>query len=362
MKIGILTFHCAHNYGAVLQCYALQETLKNMGHKVEIIDYRPSYLITPYKIWNIQRFLSPTPQEFIKKIIKESLTLRHRPSRYKKFQEFIYNRLNLSQTKSVTENYDAYIIGSDQIWNPQITKGFDPNYFGYFNFPKKNKKYISYAASMEKIQLTNYEKEYFSKALKNFDSISVRENNLSNLLQPLTDKPIKIVLDPTLLANPIVWNDLAKVPQYKKQYVIVYQIRESEHTQLIAQKIAKDLNLDVVNLKASPRWYSKKTLIQNASPEDFLGWIKHASCIITTSFHGTAFSIIFNRPFYYIKLNDGNDSRSSSLLENIGLSNRIITPDYNSGFKNIDYTEPNKKLLKLREQSAFFLNQSLIQK
>ena len=152
MKIGLLTFHCAHNYGAVLQCYALQETLISMGHEVEVINYRPKYLIASYKRFELHRFISLNLINSLKNSIKEALLAGRRFRRYKAFEEFITNRLNLSErvnANNIPSKYDIYIIGSDQIWNPKITKGFDSVYWGQFKFPKERRRYIAYAASME---------------------------------------------------------------------------------------------------------------------------------------------------------------------------------------------------------------------
>ena len=136
MKIGILTFHCAHNYGAVLQCYALQEMLKGMGHTVEIIDYRPDYLRMPFDVINLHRIQSRNLLRLVKSIILETLSLSQRIIRHRKFDSFIKYYLNLSRSVGISSDYDVYVMGSDQIWNPKITNGFDGVYFGYLPFPK----------------------------------------------------------------------------------------------------------------------------------------------------------------------------------------------------------------------------------
>lgn len=363
MRIGILTFHCAHNYGAVLQCYALQETLKQMGHDVEIIDYRPKYLSTPYVIFDKKRFLSKNPIFLIKHSIGEILLLPTRIKRYNAFDKFINNRLNLSHRiikRTIPDNYDVYIMGSDQIWNPKITQGFDPIYFGFFDFPKTNKKYISYAASMEIKLLDEKSADYYHKALNNFDSVSVRETNLAKLLQPLTSKKIDTVLDPTLLANTNVWNNIAVQPSIKRKYVLVYQVRYNKSTLRIAHNIANQINAFVIEIMAWPTIYHNKNRLQCSSPEGFLGLIKNAACVITTSFHGTAFSLIFNRSFYCIQLNDGGDTRSQSLLNSIGLSDRMIKNDETPKFTEIDYNEKiNKCIFELRESSLRYLRNNV---
>lgn len=361
MKIGILTFHCAHNYGAVLQCYALQEVLQAMGHKVEIIDYRPDYLVKQYQVFYAQRLIQ---QHQIKSVIKacvnEILTFWRRVKRYNAFMNFIETNLNLSRPvkeKNIPSIYDAYVIGSDQIWNPKITKGFKPIYFCFFPFSKGEKKYIAYAASMEAASISNEVKSYYVNALGNFDSISVREEILEKLLQPLTDKKINIVLDPTLLANPAIWHAIALPPRINEKYVFVYQVRRDKNASKIAHHIARQLHSTVVEVTGFLSGRYLKNTYQSCSPEQFLGWIKHAECIVTTSFHGTAFSVVFNKPFYSLKGKD--DTRAISLLNALHLENRLINSSSAPVFENVDYSRINPLLMNLRKQSMEYLLHSL---
>lgn len=362
MKIGILTFHCAHNYGAVLQCYALQEMLKNMGHKVEVIDYRPEYLLAPYRKFSLSRFKRSSLLSIVKACIRESLLLVKRIRRYNAFQTFINKRFNLSPTvkdKAIPPFYDVYIMGSDQIWNPKITKGFDPVYFGFFDFDKGKRKYISYAASMETKELDKKAENYYKKALMNFDALSVREIQLKNLLQPFTEKNVEIVLDPTLFANKKIWNAIVKSPDIDRKYILIYQVRQDNNAMRIAQQLAQNIDAEVIEVKSCLDLHSSSKIRQCDSPEEFLGWIKYSDCVITTSFHGTAFSVIFNRPFYCIKLNDGGDTRSESLLKSLGLEYRLINKDETPMFSTIDYSEANKRLEYLQEKSATFLTKAI---
>lgn len=362
MKIGILTFHCAHNYGAVLQCYALQEYLKEVGHDVEVIDYRPHYLLEPYNIFKKTRVISKNPIRMAKNIVWEIILLYYRYKRHSSFNSFIKNKLKLSQRvekDKIPETYEAYIIGSDQVWNTSITQGFDKIHFAYFPFPKKEKKYLSYAASMGETYLSPEKEEYMKIALNNFDYLSVRENDMVDLLQPLVKSPITQVLDPTLLINASIWEKLIHNPNIKNKYVLVYQVRVNEQTLKIAQQIANQIGGIVIEAVAYINRNCRKNNYQTASPQDFLSLIKHAACVVTTSFHGTAFSVIFNRPFYTIYLNDGRDSRSCSLLEAVELKNRIITLHEVPTFEPINFEQANNKLEDLRKQSRAFLNSSL---
>ena len=248
MKIGILTFHCAHNYGAVLQCYATQEFLRSKGHDVEIINYRPEYLLRPYRLFDKGNITRGGFKRLLKNIVQELIIFPTRYSRWKVFQRFINKRLSLSkpftELSSVPNTYDAYIIGSDQVWNPNITCGFDEVYFCNFPFSKGDKKYIAYAASMESKALSATDSQFYHEHLKNFDEISVREKNLQELLSSFTDVSIHHVLDPTLLISRDVWNRFVAVSIPKEKYVLVYG--HHEKTKNFAKEIAKQLSAKVI--------------------------------------------------------------------------------------------------------------------
>lgn len=368
MKIGILTFHCAHNYGAVLQCYALQETLRGMGYEVEVINYQPEYIRKVYKVINLQRIRSKNPLKVIFKIIKELILLPKRYKRHRAFNNFINTKIKLSPgifylNKEIPSNYDRYVIGSDQVWNSLITNGFDPTFLGHFTFPKKSKKYISYAVSTESKAISKDSLSFLEESLKNFDAISVRENWIAQILQPLTKKEIHITIDPTLLINAEIWNKLIHKSYTKYPYILIYQVRENENTRRIANELCIQLKCKIIEIGAYVCTYKRakdsRTII-DATPEDFLTLIKNASCVVTSSFHGTIFSILFKKDFYCLELNDGADSRSASLLSQLKLTNRLITKDETPSFSHVVYNDDiDKNIADLRAHSMAFLRNSL---
>lgn len=362
MRIGILTFHCAHNYGAVLQAYALQQYLLSNGHKVEIIDYRPNYLVEPYRVklywW---RFLSKNPIECVKRFFGESFYyLPMRYIRYYSFNRFIKNKFLLSKPikdNQIPNDYDVYVVGSDQVWNPKITHVFDDVYFARFNFDKGNKQYISYAASMGKSKLSDDEIKYLTDSFKLFDKISVRESVLVDMLQPITDKNIYHVLDPTLLVNSDFWNNLAVKPFKSKKYVLVYAITMDSIIMEKAKVIADCLNVEIVEITSGI--VKERGKYQTASPSHFLGAIKNAEYVITTSFHATIFSILFKIPFYVIQMNSSENSRAASLLNMLGIKDRILLAnEVVSLNKDIDWSFVEEKLeyYRLFSREFLFLN------
>jgi len=342
----------------------LQEKLKSMGHEVEFIDYRPDYLILPYNIFLIDRFFSKKLINSLKYTIKEILILSIRIKRHQVFTKFISSKLNLSKqyfNKSAhqVQDYDAYVFGSDQIWNPKITNGFDPIYWGFFE-TKNNAPKISYAASMEALKLDEKSGFYCKKSLSNFASLSVREKPLQNILQQLTNKEIKTVLDPTLLICKEVWDQIQIKPNNSQKYVLVYQVRENKDTMRIANDVARQIGGIVIQLTGCPNFRQAEKCYQSASPEEFIGWIKYADCIVTTSYHGMAFSVIYNKPFYSVSLNDGGDSRTESLLSMLQLQDRIISNKDTPSFSKIDYRKTNELLKSLKDDSESYLNKSLV--
>lgn len=311
MRIGILTFHRAHNYGAVLQCYALIQYLKSLGNEVYIIDYSSEYVQSCYKLVNYHRIRSKNPMRMISKLNNEIRAYPIRKARSEKFDTFVNKHFSLLSINNI-DDLDVIIVGSDQVWNTRLTHGFDKYYWGNF-IRNKNTRLISYAASIEEFWEQDNNKDAI-KLLSNFDSISVREENAMLLLQKLMpQKEISLCVDPTLLIPANIWNRIAEMPQISERYLLVYQVRNSEKTVSIAQKIAKKLSLSIVYLSASVFGNNSK-VSRYASPEQYLGFFKNASFVVCTSFHGTVFSLVYEKPFVSIRLNDGRDSRVETLL------------------------------------------------
>lgn len=361
MKIGILTFHCAYNYGAVLQCYALQEAVKKLGHEVQIIDYRPEYIVKPYKVFRWGRLLYKDLRKTLRSCLKEPFLIGQRVKRRNVFNYFISNRLNLSTriVKECIAPYDVYIMGSDQIWNPKITKGLDPIYFGVFPFPKGNERIISYAASVGSESVVLELQEQLRKLLINFDAISVRENQLAITLKHITGRDIDTVLDPTMLLDSSHWIALARTPSIKQKYILTYQ-DGAGCTLRIGKLIAKEINAVVIQIPLSPFVSFRRNIKHGASPEDFLGWIKNAACVVTPSFHGTVFSIIFGRPFFCVEFSDGSNIRVRSLLSSLGLDDRIVGKSDNPKFTPINYETVASCWAIQKEKSIAFLRDSIL--
>lgn len=320
MRIGILTFHCAHNYGAVLQCYALQSYLEKKGHEVGVIDYRPTAITNVYKWFYIKQII----RKNLYKAFKAFFLMIRKKRRYDSFERFITKNLRLEPVESIMENpYDLILIGSDQVWNYHLTNGFDNYYWGNFLHPTKT-RIASYAASMHD-SWTDEEAQQIARSLNNFSVISVRENILANKLKHLIgDKEIFQVVDPTLLLNRNDWDEIAAPPRIDYPYLLLFQVEgRNERTEAFAAEIAKQKNLKIVRLYTL---YTRDTTteIASCSPNDFITLFKFASFVVCSSFHGTVFSLQFGKPFLSVRMRNGKDNRVESLLSSFGLLNRFV--------------------------------------
>lgn len=357
MKIGVLTFHNAINFGAVLQTYATQELLKGMGHSVEIIDYHNSYIDAYYEKneFSFKKFLTLNPKSIVKSIIVPILYSK----RKRRYDAFLRN-LNLTERYFQGEitGYDVILIGSDQVWSIKHTDGFDRMYWGLFDTPADTKK-IAWSACMGD-EYTKYDKKEIARLLSNFDKISVREASLKDYLMRITNKDITVTLDPTLVVNKAVWNKFCK-PVDNTGYILVYAVKFLSETITVANKISKIYGKKVKIISAYPgRPFSLK-VIEGCGPQDFLSYIKNASLVITSSFHGAVFSILFEKDFVSVIPEGKKNQRVSDLLYSLNLSNRIISsPNAIERISKIDYSNINILLEEKKAETLDFLKSSLL--
>lgn len=330
MKIGIFTFHCAVNYGAVLQTYCLQEVLKDMGHEVYVIDYRPKYLIEPYKTFSYDPTSFDSFFAKCKGLLRACLVTPIRWKRNRAFSRFIDSHLNLYQLdlNDESNDFDAFIFGSDQIWNPKITDGFDKVYFG--DFPAaKGKKLVAYAASAGSI--SNFADEnidYFLSRLQYFDKVTVREKSLAEYINRKSSITPEVVFDPVLLAGPVVLYKLLdnKIEEQsqKQPYLFLFQLTRNDDIASYATTVAKSKGLTLIEMATICESLFNSNMKQMLSVEQLISYFINAAYIITSSFHGTVLSILFNKSFNIVSINDSIDERALSLLGDLNLSNRML--------------------------------------
>lgn len=348
MRIGILTFHRAHNYGAVLQAYALQEFLRSYGHEAIIIDYRQPYIEKIYKCFSLKRCFSKNPLLILIKIARELKQYNSRKIKKEKFEAFNYSFLHLSQpvinSGEIPCDYDVYIHGSDQIWNPKLLGGYDFVYFGMYKTAIKSIK-LSYAASMEMKHFSLTDTQALCKGLANLSYISVREKKLIEFLAPFTNKLVVNTIDPTLLASSDIWSVMCKKSITSMPYILIYQVGKGTSVKEQAILFSKKIGLKVLSVNQ-----------MNLSPEEFVCYIRYAKCIISDSFHATVFALLFNKDFYTMATGTGSDIRFTGLLEELQLESRIVREPI-SQYNSINYSQMNirEKLEQHRSFSKEFL-------
>lgn len=355
MRIGILNFHRALNYGAVLQCYGLQETLKALGYEVFVIDYRPD-IIEKYRSYFSAEILKEKKGiSFFKSIVYSLFTLSNKYKCKKKFDDFLSKYLNLteyvvsSQDLGKLDSFDIIFVGSDQVWSERIT-GLDNIYLGNFN--RYHAKYISYAASLgASTCLKDPKQQRLLEFLSNYQKLSVREIYLKEWLMKYEIKS-KVVLDPSLLADISIFDRLAAKPKVSN-YVLLINLDNCKDSYLFAENIANQLQAKVVSINATGLSKRKDLDLKGISPMEYCGLIKYSQCVITVSFHATAFSIAFRKDFYAMKFK--TDERSSNILEILGLTDRHKRAQDKVVFTHVNYELPMKKLSKMRNYSLEYI-------
>lgn len=354
MKISIVTFHCAHNYGAVLQAYALQEYLRSSGHQAHIVDYRPDKLMMPYRLWNKHRYIGSLIQ-CVKALIIDVLTFCRRSIKSYRFERFIsqYIKPILSER---AHNADVIVVGSDQIWNHKFTN-WDKTYFGIIG-GNNSLPVISYAASMEDVELTNSQQEELKKLLSHINYISVREKILKLFLENILSKPILQVLDPTLLINPSTWKHFVKSKPIR-DYLLIYDMKNRLDIDDFAQPICQKNGYEIKKINPEVHKEYRKGVFQTLSPIQFVNLFGNAQYVVTTSFHGTAFALIFNIPFVVVKCNDNKESRLISLLHMLDLDDRIVDSPSKLPKQDINWGRVNARLTEARKESRCFLKNAL---
>lgn len=359
MKVGILTFHFACNYGAVLQCYALQKYLMSRGHEVYVMDYRPDAVAGGYRWFDIRRFWGSDPVKFYRKTVSELGVIADRRRRYTAFDDFVRNHLpltpsirSLADAEAVAKGFDLIVVGSDQVWNPRITGGVDPVYWG--GFTEGVVPMASYAASMED-GFSDEVKMAVKKYLPSFRAISVREEALkSSLDEILPDADVRTAVDPTLLADAGIWDVFADCLKPEDPYVLFYQVRRSPEAWATARALADSRGLRLLCLSAKVELENSPEVI-SSSPEEFVSLFRNASYVVTTSFHGTVFSILFRKPFACVDVHDGKGTRQEGLLKALGLSGRMVAHGNLEGLPGIDWDDVAGRLSALRHSSEEYI-------
>ncbi len=361
MRVGILTYHNAVNYGAVLQAYALQKVISDLGAECKIINYSSPAVDMQYRRKKISECLN------WKVYVLDLLSLHRLDKKKAAFKHFIDENMVLSEKIDCIagrnlDEYDAVVVGSDQVLNPKNTNG-DSSYLLNCNF---NAKKITYAASIGNnafldLWKTRYNVDY-KTLLKNFDELSFRENDASAFVSELFGKFFETVLDPVLLADTNIWQRSAEI---REKYIFVYNLGNIPSMVKYVNDLHKKTGLKVYVVNKNIKGdflYRKYENASSLSPSDFTKMLSGAEYVITDSFHGTAFSVLFHKNFYsVIDTSKANtNSRICNLLTKLNLENRILTDEKEVNMDIVsNYDEVDKKIQVMKEHSRQWLCNAL---
>lgn len=367
MKIAILTCHVPQNYGAVLQAYALQAYLESRNCTVEIIDYSPDIFLKELKLCYVGD--ARMKRNLILRIIYILYKLPGRITRRFRFSAFRNNCLHI--TKRRYESYeelcdtpplaDLFICGSDQIWNTRTSiRGFDPAY--YLGFVRDPARKISYAASMSvEDPLPRQVIEVVFPWINDLGHISVREKCISQMLQPYIAKPVVHVVDPVFLLSRQAWEELAsKARTVRGRYILIYPMGDGANVLENAGFLAEKTGLPIYCITASKRKDRAVAKYYNCSVPMFLQLILNAGYVVTNSFHGTCFSILFGKDFWTCPVRE-NNHRILSLLRLFGLQRRYVPegelPDWNE--PSVNYADAGELINEAVGSSKDFLENAI---
>lgn len=357
MKVGILTFHSVSNYGAVLQAEALQKVIFELGHDCDVIDYRSKYFAKLYRPIHLDDFKHP------RRLVRNIRMAKHKVDTNKAMTRFVQRYLNLSSKKyseatigASNAEYDVFVVGSDQVWSMKINGG-DAHYFLDFVAPEK--KRVSYAASVSTSNLTEEEKAFFHAELSRYHSISVREASAQKQLSQFIAKPIEVCLDPTLLIDRKHWYELSS--QKDEAYVLLYVMSSNEQLTSYAKALAKKNGLKLKYISLYEPKLDDAEMVFAPNVEEWVSLFRNANYVITNSFHGMAFSIVFHKYFQYAPLNNnGKNTRILDMLSELGFDDRMVEyGDFKKIEVPIDYDKVDKILERRRLESIAYLSQAL---
>lgn len=351
-KVGIITINDDDNYGNRLQNYATQEILKKM--KFDCITIKNTPILNTKKnfVFRLLKF-------FKKSIIKNKNAKNMRKKEFSKFNQNIRynNRYITPYSKSINKQFDYFITGSDQVWNPNNARLREVDLLE-FAIPSKR---IAFSASFGISQLPDNKKEITANALKQFKAISVREDAGKEIIEKIIDRnDVEVLIDPTMMLVAEEWNNVAKKPNQLKndRYILNYFLGElQEEWNQEINKIANKYNCEVINI------LDKNSLFYETGPSEFLYLERNAFLVCTDSFHSSVFSIIYDTPFIVFERKQKDvvsmNSRIDTLLSKFNLQSRKFNGVITNEQLKCDYTKVKEILEKEKEKSIIFLKKAL---
>lgn len=372
MKIGIVTVNKASNYGAVLQAYATARFLSRYG-SVEFIDYDNKHVRSNLRL--VRTGL--TVRDFFR-MGKDVLRFFPKKKALSKFNSFF--SLHMKNSESLTKQelyseaapvFDVYVAGSDQIWNPNCISAsglIDPVYF--LDFAPEGSRKVSYASSLGSYKPGAADGKLIANYLSQFSAISLREKDGAEIISSIVEKDVEVVLDPCFLLGASEWDSIVSPDLHEsahaEKYIAVYLLKVRDKEKKLIKRLVDEtgykvrfLSLDVATgLKADE-------YIKSAGPADFVSFIKNSAIVVTNSFHGTVFSLIYGLPFLVSSPGAGNN-RIENILEICNASNRLVRDIRDVDTFDVDLIrtginrEGEERLNAMRDRSATYLESAVI--
>lgn len=355
MRIGIITFHYVNNFGGALQTYALQRVVREQCNcESVVINYRNWFI----RFTDTIRIL---PITLKMDEIKSGLsTIVLRKKRLQKFRDFIRDNCLLtslytsnSALKKSLPNFDKYICGSDQVWNPIITAGVAKPY--YLEFEKEKQKKIAYAPSMGTNRIHPYFLKRMKKYINNIGYLSIREESGIATIKELTDREAIQLIDPTFLLEEKEWNDIAVCPIQEEKYILIYIMQKDEEVYSHARWMKEKWNVPVVDIS---RYGYKPDFVDislvDLGPNEFIGLFQNAEYVCTNSYHGLVFSLIFRKQICLIPSKRFH-TRISNLLKLLQIKQYNNGTDTESYILEYDVDKINKVICNEKRKSINYL-------
>lgn len=361
-EILLITYHNALSYGACLQTIATVKILEKYGHAITVIDFQNEYEARQKEL---KFFKYGSFKEIIASCVKR---IFFHYGKYKKraFGEVTkHYKMTERKYSSIEEmnslRAEIFIVGSDQVWNSKISGNLEKAFFLDFGVATKR---ISFSSSMGNYVFKEEEKEYVSRKLNEFTSISVRENYTKNQMETLIDKNIYIMLDPTLMITNLEWKKFYEKSYMKireEKYILAFIIcNHKENLSKIYKYYKTEMKLPV--LKIMLNTYKNNgvdKVIAGPTVEEYVQLIDNAELVITDSFHGLAFSINMETPFVLVPVDNGS-VRMFELLKNTQLESQIYKENYYPDYKTIDFSRSREYLHKKRIEDGEWIANNIV--
>ena len=351
MKLGILTFPTAINYGTALQAAALRKVLLTNDNEVSFLDHRCYLIDSTNSVFDFRNVFD------LKYTLAHIINLSVAIKRSKNFKNFRDEYIPLAVDDY--SKFDVIVAGSDQIWNYNLT---DNDFYYFLDYPKKDKIKVSYAGSFGLSSIEDKHKQRIASLLNDFDYLSVREKQAAKIIKEITQKDVPVVCDPTLLLEKSEWEKIATKKAQGSGYIFVYTVFNSDKIWEYAKDLSEKTGLPIKTISYSKLHKRDAIYDYTAGPDDWVNYMLDADYVVTNSFHGVAFSINFNKNFFFDMppAKAGVGSRISDITERYSLSERNISSEkFIATTEAPDFAVANKLLEEDRKFSFEFIDSFL---